>query len=563
MAFNGSGTASVLYSFVTDRNDGIKIQAQRMDDQFEDIAEMLTLCLLKDGQQTPTADIPLGGFKLTNVGDPTNATDALNRQTGDARYHPIGATTTTDNALARYDGLVGALQNSGILIDDSNNLSAAASLATTGSGVTNQHSATSTDAGASDWSAYMLDRNSASPAANDVLGSFVFRGRDSGANATDYASIRGAILDHTDTSEDGQLLFRALVAGAATTLATLGPGLQLGAPTNGDKGAGTLNATGIYVNDDAAVTLVASQTLTNKTLGNTNTVTLKDTLFTLQDDGDATKQVRWQLSGLTTGNTRTITVLDADMTLVGLTNTQTLTNKTLTSPALTSPTITGGSTSSSTDTTTVSYTATSTEGGANTFVGLDLYRNSSTPAAVDFLSKIQWNGKDNAANKTAYAEIDVQIADTTDASEDANLIFRNVVGGTMTDALAIGQTAAVFASALQIKAPAGVISTSVSINDDSFTSLTPASNGGLLSIGISASPGATRPFGIVAVRPTAAASPVTVAWSDATNVAYSTATPNGTTGTDGKLTISCPGDGNVYVENRLGAQLTFHFTFIS
>ena len=68
MAFNGSGTFSVIDSFVTDRNDGIKIQAQRMDDQFQDVADGLTLCLTKDGQQTPTADLPMGGFKLTNLG---------------------------------------------------------------------------------------------------------------------------------------------------------------------------------------------------------------------------------------------------------------------------------------------------------------------------------------------------------------------------------------------------------------------------------------------------------------------------------------------------------------
>lgn len=57
------------------------------------------------------------------------------------------------------------------------------------------------------------------------------------------------------------------------------------------------------------------------------------------DATDTTKQVGFAVSGLTTATTRTWTFPDADGTFVGLTNTQTLTNKTLTSPTLTSPTI--------------------------------------------------------------------------------------------------------------------------------------------------------------------------------------------------------------------------------
>lgn len=689
MAFDGSGTYNRVHNWVTDRNDGLTIQASRLDEEADDIATALTNCLTKDGQSTPTANITFGGFRGTNFGDATNDTDALNRQTGDARYHPIGIIITTDQAAARFNGTTGVLDNSGVIIDDSDNVLVPATI-----------TARSTDAGASDFSALIIDRFSASPAADDIIGSLVFRGRDNAANSTDYALIRGVIKDPIDTSEDSELHFRTATASVVSTSMTLGQGLQLGAPTGGDKGTGTLNATGLYVNNVAIPTISSSDTLTNKTLDNTNTVTLKDTLFTLQDDGDATKQARWQLSGITAGQTRvitvpdsdltlvgvaltqtltnktlsapvissivnsgtltlptstdtlvgrdttdtltnktlgvsntvtlkdslftlqddgdvtkqakwqlsgitagqtrTITVPDFDLTLVGLTNAQTLTNKTLTSPiistisntgtltlptstdtlvgrattdtltnktltapAMTAPTVTGGLTSSVTDTSTP-LTAVSTDAGATSFSGLNIYRNSASPATNDFIGNVAFTGKDNGGNDQVYANIGASIADTTDASEDGRLILRVASAGSILDALTInGSTLqAAFASTINVKAQ-GFQSYTGAIADDGFTALVPPGVSGVLVISNTGSPSATRPYGIIAFRANAAAAPVTLNWSDATNIAYSTATPTGTTGTDGKLTFSCPGDGSVYVENRLGATVSFTFTFLS
>lgn len=99
----------------------------------------------------------------------------------------------------------------------------------------------STDAGAGQGPDFVADRNSASPAASDVIGAVVFRGRDSGANATDYAKLRAVIADPTNASEDGQAILSAQIGGTETDILKIGPGVQIGSPTGGDKGAGTLN----------------------------------------------------------------------------------------------------------------------------------------------------------------------------------------------------------------------------------------------------------------------------------------------------------------------------------
>ena len=59
-----------------------------------------------------------------------------------------------------------------------------------------------------------------------------------------------------------------------------------------------------------------------------------DSQFRIAGSSDSTKLVAFEVDGLTTGTTRTITVPDADLTLVGTTTAQTLTNKILTSPQL-------------------------------------------------------------------------------------------------------------------------------------------------------------------------------------------------------------------------------------
>lgn len=108
----------------------------------------------------------------------------------------------------------------------------------------------STDAGAAAGPILVLDRFSASPAASDTLGAIDFKGRDSGAGTETYARVAVNLVDPTAASEDAQILMLTDVAGTLATRVTVGQGIQVGAPTGGDQGVGTINATAIY--DDGA-----------------------------------------------------------------------------------------------------------------------------------------------------------------------------------------------------------------------------------------------------------------------------------------------------------------------
>lgn len=81
-AFDGTGQFNRSFSWQTDSNNAVAIQPGRMDTEDNGFATGLSNCLCKDGQSTPTSDIPLGGFNLKGVG-----TLSLNRvAVADADY---------------------------------------------------------------------------------------------------------------------------------------------------------------------------------------------------------------------------------------------------------------------------------------------------------------------------------------------------------------------------------------------------------------------------------------------------------------------------------------------
>lgn len=95
--------------------------------------------------------------------------------------------------------------------------------------------------------------------------------------------------------------------------------------------AGTTRTLTVQDQDTTLVGRDTTDTLTNKTLTsptiNTPVVTVKDAELTIEDDGDTSKKFKFQASGISASTTRTLTVPDADLTIVGVDTTQTLTNK--------------------------------------------------------------------------------------------------------------------------------------------------------------------------------------------------------------------------------------------
>ena len=76
MSYNGSGTYS-LYATGNPVVTATTVSSTWANNTLNDIATGLTLALCKDGQSTPTANLPMGTFKLTGLGNGSAATDSM------------------------------------------------------------------------------------------------------------------------------------------------------------------------------------------------------------------------------------------------------------------------------------------------------------------------------------------------------------------------------------------------------------------------------------------------------------------------------------------------------
>ena len=70
-----SGVFSRLHNWVNDRDANIKILATRHDAEDDNLAAGINNTLTKDGQNTATANLPMGNFRHTGVGNASTRTD--------------------------------------------------------------------------------------------------------------------------------------------------------------------------------------------------------------------------------------------------------------------------------------------------------------------------------------------------------------------------------------------------------------------------------------------------------------------------------------------------------
>jgi len=100
VAFNGNGTFSQLYNWVTDAANGLFVSSSRMQAECQDIADGLSTCITKDGQTTVTADIPMAGFKFTGLGLGSSSTDSATIQNANSSINEFRLTLSTGVPVA-------------------------------------------------------------------------------------------------------------------------------------------------------------------------------------------------------------------------------------------------------------------------------------------------------------------------------------------------------------------------------------------------------------------------------------------------------------------------------
>ncbi len=98
---------------------------------------------------------------------------------------------------------------------------------------------------------FVLQHQTASPAATDRIAVLNFRSTNSSGGTIDYTQVRGLIVDPTASSEDGEYAVFNMIGGSQLQSFTVGAGGYFPGTTGGDMGYRTLNASAVY--DDGVI----------------------------------------------------------------------------------------------------------------------------------------------------------------------------------------------------------------------------------------------------------------------------------------------------------------------
>jgi hypothetical protein len=122
-----------------------------------------------------------------------------------------------------------------------------------------------------------LYRDSASPAASDLLYTLRFAGKSAAGNKRTYADLEAEIVDATNASEDGRLNLKTIIAGTLASRFSIQHGLYGSTVTGGDKGPNTINVAEYWRNNVALPRQVRT-VLPSTTLGANVTRTIPHSL---------------------------------------------------------------------------------------------------------------------------------------------------------------------------------------------------------------------------------------------------------------------------------------------
>ena len=116
---------------------------------------------------------------------------------------------------------------------------------------------------------------------------------------------------------------------------------------------------------------------------------------------------------------------------------------TLATVTATGLTINDGTTITTADNTDT-LTLTSTDADASVGPNIVYYRNSSSPAANDYIGEVTFRGRNAASEDVDYARINTRIKDVADGAENANVIFNVIRSGSEVEVLRYGEGITIF-----------------------------------------------------------------------------------------------------------------------